>query len=243
MAKWVDLHCHVLPGVDDGPADIPTAVTLVQGLQNLGFTEIHPTPHQREHFWIPTPEDVDAAVKSLRKSLEEVHSEVTICTPAAENMWDVLFLERFEKGLCTPYEGGKALLIELPPTTDLPPQFSERVFAFRMKGQLPVLAHVEFYKELMGDPIQAEKLASQAALLVNLSSIGGIRGRQARQMSRNLVRHGLVHGAATDVHNQNDVSFCQMGIEWIQSNMGDDVVQFLLCDGPKSILVGEIPEW
>jgi protein-tyrosine phosphatase len=237
----IDLHCHVLPGVDDGPADVEAAVGLARSLEALGLTELYPTPHQAASTWAPRPEEAEAAAETLRTALAAAGSSVRIHPPAGENMWDELFLARFAGGYPT-YPGGKAFLLELP-TEGTPPGLHDRLFQLRVGGMLPVVAHVERYVDLTRAPRRIEALGRTAALTVNLSTLGGMGGWGVRRLARRLVRDRLVHAVASDAHGSEDATLAASGLRWILEDLGEEVLQRLLADHPRRILSGELPEW
>jgi protein-tyrosine phosphatase len=244
MSGFLDIHSHILPGLDDGPGEVEDAAQLVQGLAELGFSDHYPTPHQKSGSWTPTAEERESAAGALIAHLGALGAEATIHPPGGENMWDDLFLSRQLGEVEEPYPtypGGKAVLIEFAPDA-FPPMIEERLFQLRIsRGQLPVLAHVERY------PAAAkrgglEALGRGAALLVNLSTLGGMSGWGARRLARRLVRQRLVHAAATDTHSAEDIGYSGAGIQWIRSALGADALRTLLLDNPRRILAGELPE-
>jgi protein-tyrosine phosphatase len=164
----IDLHCHVLPGVDDGPADVETAVSLVQALVALGYREIYPTPHQKSGSFAPSAEEREAAWRLLHQALQEAGCPAILHQPGGENMWDSLFLER-QGGQYPTYPGSKAFLIEFPLDT-MPPAVPEKLFRYRLAGRLPVVAHVERYGSLTQDLRLLETLGRSAALTVRKTS-------------------------------------------------------------------------
>lgn len=236
MSDYLDLHCHILPGLDDGARDVEHAVELVQQMEQLGYTRICPTPHQKKGSWTPSTEQVTRAAQQLREALAQAGCGTEILDPAGENMWDELFLERLEGSYPT-YPGGKSFLLEFPPQA-VPPMLKERFFEFRLGGRLPVVAHLERYSGLIRDLDLVEDLAQSAALLVNLSSLGGWwAGREARK----LVQAGLIHAVATDCHNEVDIKASRKGIKWLYSTMGEQTAVSLLRGNPERILGGELP--
>ncbi len=241
MSNLIDIHCHILPSVDDGPDSSETAATLVQELYNLGFREFFPTPHQKSESWAPTEEEREHASQSLKEKLEELNLPVVIHPSAGENMWDDLFFQRQNGGYPT-YPGGASFLVEFNLETP-PPQVLEHLFQFRISGKLPVIAHVERYPYLLRNETLLEKLGQTAALLINLSSLGGMGGWMNRRMVRKLVEKRLIHAAATDSHNSVDVTFAKKGLNWLQKVLGENVVDILLHQNPKRIVSGELPEW
>ena len=149
-------------------------------------------------------------------------------------------LGQVEGGFPT-YPGSSAFLVEFPPDS-LPPMLEERLFQLRVStGLLPVVAHVERYQAIASHE-RMESLGRSAALLVNLSTLGGMSGWGARRAARKLVKRGLVHAAATDAHGGEDVRYSKAGIAWLRSALGEEATSALLLDNPRSILAGNLPD-
>jgi protein-tyrosine phosphatase len=243
---FVDLHSHVLPGLDDGARKLSDSLEMLALLGQVGFEIVHATPHQKMGSWVPT-----------REAIEGAHAEVSAALPAgspalrlgAENMWDELFLERsLTVGAVPGYrapedpadQGRRAFLFELP-VHILPLKVEERLFAVRRQGPLPVMAHPERYTGLWDHPERYETLAQRAALVVDLGALDGAHGNRQGKIARWLCEEGLAHGAASDAHQPSDVKVAAAGIAWIRKRLGDAAVTRLLSAGPRQILNGELP--
>ncbi|MBW2735667.1 MAG: hypothetical protein JRH20_25055 [Deltaproteobacteria bacterium] len=241
MPLFVDIHSHILPGLDDGPTDLATSLELVQGLHALGFGIFHPTPHQKARAWAPTVEQRQQASEELRQALAKNGLELEIRQAGGENMWDDLFLERHPSCAFPCYEGDKAFLIEFTPHL-LPPALPEQLFRFRVAGLLPVIAHVERYPSLVKKEAALEALEGKAALLVNLSSLGGLGGFGQKRLARQLVKKRQVHAVASDAHGDPDLHYGRKGLHWLERQLHPTEIEALLCENPIRILQGEIPE-
>ena len=241
MRSYIDLHCHVLPGLDDGSPDLDQAVALAVGLHELGFDSIHPTPHQKELSWQPSQSERAEAADMLRSRLAQVSCPLEIAQPGGENMWDGLFFRRQTSLAFPTYEGNRAVLVEFP-VGNVPTQLPERFFELRMKGILPVVAHVERFPEISGSRKELATIEGKAALLVNLSTIAGIAGWGMKRLARRLVRDGAIHALTTDAHSVADLEHCKRAIDWLDTRLGTDVLEQLLIAGPRQILHGEIPD-
>lgn len=241
MSHYIELHCHVLPNLDDGPQTPAQAAELVAALSRLGFSEIHPTPHQKAQSWAPTREACFAARGLLQSHLDEPLSRrVTIADPAGENMWDDLFLSRQHDTSFPFYQGGNAFLIEFN-TEHLPSKLNDTLFRFQMQKWLPVIAHVERYGELVASENKIAALSEQAALLVNLSALGGMTGFFSKRAARKLVETGYVHALSTDTHSLEDLRYSEEGLAWAERALGSATMQRLLIDNPRKILSGILP--
>ena len=237
MNGFVDLHCHILPGVDDGPGTVEDAVALVLGLEDLGFSDLYPTPHQKPGSWMPTSEETMAAAEQLRDALKKTSSGVTVHDPAGENMWSDRLLASAQGGFPC-YPGGEAFLLEFTPFA-VPNHLRDHFYEFNRQGQLPVVAHVERYEHITADMERLDAIGANAALLVNLASlVGWWNSRDARK----LVSQGWVHAAASDAHSSADLDLCRRGIEWLGARLGQPTLERLLRDNPRQIIEGQLPE-
>lgn len=236
---FVDLHSHVLPALDDGSPDLSTSLVMIQGLTGLGFERICATPHQKERFR-PSAAAIEAARAAVAGALVGRGLDVAL-TVGAENMWDEVLHGRLEADQVPSYDGGPAFLVELA-VTDPAPGLEERLFAVRIAGRLPVLAHPERYQPLWRDRDRLVRLGGEIALVVDLGAVAGFHGRREAKAARWMIREGIAHAAASDAHGPGDVRVAAAGIAWIRKKVGEAAVRRLLDENPRRILAGEHPE-
>ena len=235
---FVDLHCHVLPGLDDGVRTLGEAVELIGRLSTLGFDTLYATPHQRADLFLPSREAIDTAHAAVRAALPAGSPALHL---GAENFWDEVLAERLPRGAQPAYTGERAFLFEIPVAT-WPARLIETLFDARLRGLLPVVAHPERYSALWNAPDRVEALARTAALVVDLAALDGAHGENEKRQARLLVDEGVAHAAASDAHSTKDVALAAAGIAWIKKRHGQARVAQLLGDGPRRILAGEIPD-
>jgi protein-tyrosine phosphatase len=236
---FVDLHSHVLPGLDDGSPDPETSLQMLRGLRTLGFEVVCATPHQKTGHFLPERSAIRAAHEGLVASAAAAAIDLRIPL-GAENMWDATFYERLESDTIPAYDDGPAFLVELP-IAELPVGLFERIFELRRRGRLPVLAHPERYRPLWAAPDLVDKLGAECALVVDLGAVAGYHGRGEAKAARRMLREGRVHAVASDAHSPSDVRVAAEGIAWIRKKLGEETVTALLCDNPRRILAGEHP--
>lgn len=235
---YVDLHSHVLAGLDDGARDLASGRAMVGGLAALGFTDIYATPHQKAGQFMPSRVAIDEAFAALRTALGPGGPTLRL---AAENMWDDVFFERSQRGAIPAYDEGDAFLVELRPQA-LPLGLIDHLFKLRMAGKAPILAHPERYEQLWDDRGLVERLRANCAFVVDLGAIAGYHGKRQQKMARHLVEDGIAAAVASDAHTLDDVRAAAEGIAWIQKRLGAPAVTRLLDDGPRAALLGELPE-
>lgn len=235
---FVDLHSHVLFGVDDGAPDPAAARALLDGLAALGVSEQCVTPHQKAGQYLPAwtlVEERFAAVQAMRT---DKHPTLRL---GAENMWDDVFYKRIAADAIPHYAGTNAFLCEIPPSL-MPPGMSEQLFKFRMAGKLPVLAHPERYHDLWDNRRLIDQLRASCAFVCDLGAIGGFHGKREAKAARWLLENGLAHAVATDAHQLGDLQQAQVGLEWIDKKLGHGSSVRLFDHAPRQILAGELPD-
>ena len=239
VAQYLDLHCHILPGIDDGAPDLPTSMAMLRELADLGFVEICATPHQRNGLFIPTEEAIADALTVFRNEARAAHPEMSFRL-GAENYWDEILIERLRKRTVPCYDGRRAFLCEVNPVL-LPPHLDEALFEIRLGGCLPVMAHPERYLPVQREVGFAESLGKQAALVVDLEALAGGSTRAETKAARRLVEEGLAHAVASDLHSPDAAPAVASGIAWIRKRLGEASLTRLLAEHPRRILGGELP--
>jgi protein-tyrosine phosphatase len=239
VAQYIDLHCHILPALDDGAPDLATGMEMARALQNLGFAEICATPHQRNGLFIPDEAAIDRAFDEMRSEIEKSQAGVRLRL-GAENYWDEIFIERVRNHGIPCYDGRRAFLFEVSPVLP-PPNLSETLFEIRLGGHLPVMAHPERCLPVQREIGFAEALGRQAALVVDLEALGGGRNRAVTRAARRLAEEGLAHAASSDLHAPETAPDVAAGIAWIGKRLGPAGVARLLAENPRRILGGELP--
>lgn len=239
MAQYIDLHCHLLPEIDDGSPDLATSMEMLRELAAMGFAEICATPHQRNGLFIPSALAINSALAEFQNEAKTYQTPVRMHL-GAENYWDEVFVERLRGHTVPSYDGGRAFLFEVNPVM-FPPRLEEALFEIRLGGQLPVMAHPERYLSVQRDLGSAETLGKQAALVVDLEAISGTHNRAETKTARKLVEEGLADAVASDMHSPNTAGQIAGGIAWIRKHLGTTAVSQLLEENPRRILLGELP--
>jgi protein-tyrosine phosphatase len=195
----IDLHCHVLPGLDDGPPDADAAVMVARLASADGTRTMVATPHVREDY--PFEIDlIDERTAALNERLAHEGVELAV-VPGAEVAISILSqlsqaeLERVCLGT------SNSLLVESPyqEATDT---LEDTLFNLQVKGFRPVLAHPERSPSFMRDPDRLETIAERGILCsVTAASMAGRFGQTVQRFSRVLFERGLVHDVASDAHD------------------------------------------
>lgn len=197
----VDMHSHLLPGIDDGSPDVQTSLMLIKGLQELGMHTFFATPHIYTEIYPNTPDTILPAYQKLRAALAEDPDTSGIqLNAAAEYMIDDVFASRYtdHKPLTLP---GNQVLIEMSYQYGRQDLF-DHIFQMELKGYKPILAHPERYKYYHQTPKIFEEIKDRGcALQVNLLSLSGYYGSQVKKTAYYLVKEGMVDYIGTDIHH------------------------------------------
>ena len=201
LTGFTDHHSHILPGVDDGVKKMETSLIVLERYEQLGIAEVWCTPHVMED--IPnTTEKLQARFAELCKAYQgpiKLHL-------AAEYMMDALFEERLEQGdLLKLGDEGNQVLVETSYFT--PPMDLDSILRrIKQKGLYPVLAHPERYVYMRKDRYHALK-DDGIRFQLNLSSISGAYGSEAKDKARWLLKQGYYNLAGSDLHSLRNTEY------------------------------------
>lgn len=198
----MDLHSHLLPGLDDGVQSMEESLDMIRRLASLGYRHLVTTPHVIWDCYRNTPEGILASVETVRAACREAGLSVTI-DAAAEYFLDEHFSDmlRNEEPLLT--LGEKRVLVELPYTTQLM-NVSETLFSIVERGYRPVLAHPERYAYYHADPEAYRRFTTQGVeLQLNALSLTGHYGDEVAKAAEWLLRENLIAYLGTDAHRMS----------------------------------------
>jgi len=235
---YVDLHSHVLYGLDDGAPDSRTAVAMLDGLAALGIAEQCVTPHQKAGQFMPAWDEVVKTLAALEQLRAPHHPVLRL---AAENMWDDVFFQRVTEGTVPGYANTPAFLVEIQPSL-MPPNMIELLFKLRIAGKLPVLAHPERYHALWDNDALAQQVRRVCAFVIDLGAVGGFHGRRETKQARHFLEIGLATAVATDAHQLGDLQQASAGLAWIDKKLGHTATVRLFDHAPRAILAGDLPD-
>ncbi len=236
MRGFVDLHCHLLPGVDDGARSLEDSLEMARALVDLGFTTVAPSPHARPEY--APPEVVEARLSEVRAALEREGIALTLGRNA-ENVLDDVFL----RGLGTPEArllgAGKYVLAELPYTSPVP-TLTDILFRIRLKGVTPVLAHPERCLEFERKGRADEVVRAGALLQLDVGALTGRYGGTAKKLARAFLEEGLYAVGATDLHGPVGArEWVGKALEELRSRAGERAFSRMMGSSPARLLAGE----
>jgi tyrosine-protein phosphatase YwqE len=203
-ALQVDMHSHLLPGLDDGAETLAHSLDLLRELRALGFTKLVMTPHIMGDFYKNTPEGIRVALATLQTAAAEAGLADVVLECAAEYYLDEWLGRKLDDGTELLTFGGERryLLLETSYLNE-PLNLSGTIFDLQAAGYQPVLAHPERYVYLYSRFSEIERLRREHGVLMqlNLNSLAGYYSPAARQVAEKLIDGGLVDFVGTDTHH------------------------------------------
>jgi protein-tyrosine phosphatase len=198
-----DLHCHILPGIDDGPDSLDQALEMCRIAAKDGIRGIVATPHHANGIYTNTRDDVLEGVATLNQALGSAQIDLTIY-PGTEVHFHAGIPGKIQKKeICTYDDARHYVLIELP-VQMVPQGIKEAIFELRLLGITPIIAHPERNLAVQDDIRVLVELVHMGALCqVTAQSVLGAFGLQAEKTARRLFQTRLAHVIASDAHSQN----------------------------------------
>lgn len=235
MFGMVDLHSHHLPELDDGPKRVDDAVAQVVRLGSAGYRCLVTTPHIIEGHYEYGLDEIRRRVDELQVLAGPAAPEIR---PGAEHRFDERFLDLLERRQVVPIGGtGDVLLLEFA-WPKLPPTILEVLYRIQLKGYTVLLAHPDRYAN---DDADLERLAAfverGGLLQLELGSLVGVYGSDARRFAKHLLAEDLVHVVAGDVHKPADIDTHVLpGLDALKREVGDERARRLAVTQPAQLI-------
>jgi protein-tyrosine phosphatase len=240
VEESVDLHCHCLPGLDDGPQTMDEAVTLCRALVSNGITTVCATPHQLGRYeGRNSPAAVRLAVAELQAVLDERHIPLRIL-PGGDVRVDERLLQLVESDrICTLGDGGRYILIELPHETLF--DLTRLIKSLAERGRRVILSHPERHMQLVRrDDLMRRWIDAGAWMQVTAGSVLGTFGPDAEAASWKWLKQGLIHIVATDAHDTlRRPPLFTRALELLTLRLGQTTSGRIALENPLKVLRGE----
>ncbi len=232
----LDLHAHILPGLDDGVRTVEEALELARASVDDGVTTIAATPHVREDY-PTTARAIEAGAAELRRHLRSERIPLVLVTGGEVALERLQLLDDEELQALTLAQTGRYLLLEFP-DFGWPLALDAAVDRLLRRGIVPVLAHPERNSEIRERPRRLAAVVDAGALVqMTAMSLDGRAGRRAAAVAVELLQLRLVHLLATDAHAPH-VRAGGLGAA-CAAIRDDELAGFLVRDAPAAILAGD----
>lgn len=203
----IDLHCHILPGLDDGAENLEASIAMAQKAISQGITHILCTPHHNNGRYENPKASVIAAVADLQAELDHRNLSLTLLEGQEVRITGELINEiKDDRILFTDLEN-TYLLIEFP-TMDVPAFTNQLFFELRTMGEIPVIVHPERNAKFREDPNRLIPFLEMGCLAqLTAPSIVGTFGKAIQKTAKEMVERNLVQMVASDAHGMNKRTF------------------------------------
>ncbi|MEN0644958.1 CpsB/CapC family capsule biosynthesis tyrosine phosphatase [Alkalicoccobacillus gibsonii] len=221
----IDIHSHILPGLDDGASSLTHSVEMARTAVEEGITTIIATPHHANPYFDTTLEQMLAGVESVNEALQAEKIPLVV-KPGQEIRLFGELIDHLALGRSVPLTGeGRYVLVEFP--TNSVPAYSERLFYdLAVQGYTPVIAHPERNSVFLDKPHKLFEFVRNGALSqITTSSVTGHFGKTIQAFTNQLMEANLAHILASDAHNLQARTFrMKAASDLIEEEHGTDLL-------------------
>ncbi len=230
----IDIHCHILYGVDDGAGDATISRKMIDRMAQIGVTDIIVTPHFRHHMFSYPTQKIEEAFQTVKEYAAQKQIRVF---PGCEYHVDHDIFENLASGRVHSMADTSYVLTEYSYSSDL-----DRIMHYTqeliMHGWKPIIAHVERYEVFQRKPMLVEDVLDAGAMIqVNADAVLGLDGRLLKKVTKKLLDHDLVDFIASDAHDLDErATHMDECFTYISKKYGDEAAQILFERNARKIL-------
>lgn len=221
----IDLHCHILPGIDDGAKTLEDSLAMAEKAISQGITHILCTPHHMNGKYMNPANEVINGVAALQAELDQRNLPLTLLEGQEVRINGSLMEHIEQQDILFTDLDNTYLLIEFP-TLDIPAYTEQLFFELMSKGYTPVIVHPERNAKFREDPNRLIPFLDMGVLTqLTAPSIVGIFGKDIQKTAMSMMEHNLLHMVASDAHGVNTRNFyMKEAYEKIQKEFGTETV-------------------
>jgi protein-tyrosine phosphatase len=230
----IDIHSHILPGIDDGAETLAESVETCRKVADYGTTAIVATPHMHDGTYQPRSiADLTARLKTLRT---EVGKGIEILLGCELRLTENTVKQLCDERSVPTLNESRYVLLEFP-AYHLTPGYHEAIFALVSQGIVPVIAHPECNRELMRDPEKLVNLIRMGVVTqLDAMSLTGEYGPEIKAAALQMLLSNLLHIIASDTHGHRRQPRLQAGVVEVEKLCGAQVAQQMAVDNPKAVI-------
>lgn len=235
--RIIDIHCHILPGMDDGASDVRQSKKMLRMAYESGIRGVIATPHHSAQFKNDCPNVIIRKCEELGQwAKQELDPEFFVC-PGQEIFSAHHVIEKMNSGELLTLAGSEYILLEFLPSDSFSSIY-QAVRKLALSPYRPVLAHVERYRALRENGKVEELVQAGALLQMNYRSIGGKWYDETTRWCRKMLLEGNVHFLATDMHNTGDrAPEVGKAVQWMNKNLDEDYLEDICWKNAEQLLL------
>ena len=232
----IDIHCHILPNVDDGSESLEESIEMAKIAESEGITKIVNTSHCHFDFKYKKGNELKLELEKFNQVLKEENINIEVLL-GNELYYTSDLIERFDELDFFSMNNSKYILMEFSPI-NFPKNIEDVIYEIKIRGYIPIIAHAERYKQVQEDVnIVLDCIKEGALIQVNSSSILGKNGEKAEDTSKKLLDNNMVHFVATDAHSSNRRRpLIKDSYNYILKNYGKEVSEKLFIENPTAVI-------
>jgi protein-tyrosine phosphatase len=235
----IDLHCHILPGIDDGAADLSVSIAMARALAADGVSVVACTPHILPGLYHNSGPQIRLATIELQQVLDREDIPLQLVT-GADNHIVPGFVAGLRSGHLLALADSRYVLVE-PPHHVAPSRMEDLFFEVLVAGYVPILTHPERLSWVKSHYPAIQRLVRGGVWMqITAGSLAGTFGRTARYWAERMLDEGIVHILASDAH---DVSHrppnLSQGRELAAKRVGADEAERLVVSRPRGIIAND----
>lgn len=234
----IDIHCHILPSIDDGAQSITESINMAKEAVKEGIHTIIATPHHKNGRYENKKESIIERVSDLNHIFQKENIPLTIL-PGQETRIYGEMLEDWAKGEILTLNESQYVFVELP-SSHVPRYTEQLLFDIQLKGLIPIIVHPERNQEIISNPKVLYNLVNKGTLTqVTAASIAGYFGKNIKKFSLQLIEANLTHFVASDAHNVLNRNFkINQALDVIETTYGSDMV-YMFLDNAELLIEGK----
>lgn len=239
MESYIDIHSHILPGIDDGSQDFDTSIQMLKQASADGIAQIILTPHNKPARHNPRPSTIESLMTELRKRMEEEGIAIKL-HGGNELYYRNGLVEEILDSKALTLAGSDYVLMEFDPM-EAYDYIRYGIYNLIAEGYRPILAHAERYSQINGKADRVEDLTEMGCYIqINADSVMGALGLRTKFFVRKLLTGRLVHFMATDAHDaQKRGCHIRECASFINKKYGEDYARTLLYENPMHVIQNE----
>ncbi len=240
LQPTIDIHCHIMPGVDDGSPDLATSLEMLRIADKNGITHIILTPHHKPMHHNVSPEHNVAYRKKLQEAATEAGIKAKLFSGNEIYYSDETMEELIDGRICS-LAGSDYVLVEFHPTNPFK-AIQNAAGRVQAAGYIPIIAHVERYSDIVSHPARVRDLIQMGCFIqVNASSVMGKYGFGISHFTKKLLKEELVHFIASDAHDTGrrapHLLDCR---NYVERKFGEDYGKKLFFTNPANVIRNEL---
>lgn len=202
MEKYIDIHSHILPGVDDGARNIAESIAMLKTAQREGAGAIILTPHQKPEQKCVSVSGIRKRIRILQEEMKRQRIEIALFEGSELMFCHELREQLRKKEVCT-LAGSRYILVEFFAAENWQ-YIRSGLYDLLCDGYFPIVAHLERYREVVSDRKRIQELIDMGCYIqINAESVIGNAGLRMKKMTAEFLREEVVHFVATDAHRES----------------------------------------